>query len=80
MGHYSAMMEVLPAPPGVNLPAEAYDSPSLFFLRKLERTHQLDRSQLAYLKAILAGLKVTEAPAQVRVLEQRLLQIPVRPE
>jgi hypothetical protein len=69
----------LPSPPGANLPAEYWETPGQFALRKLQRVQVIQARQRSWLEAILAGLRVTESAALCEALQRRIARL-VDPE
>lgn len=59
------------------LPAEYTETPCLYLGRRLSELKTLTAAQRQYLRAVLAGLRVTESPLLCDQLERQLDLIPV---
>ncbi len=71
----NSQLPALPAPPGSNLPAEYWETPGQFALRKLQRIQGLQSRQRPLLEAVVAGLRVTESAALCEALQRRIARL-----
>lgn len=65
-------LPALPSPPGSNLPAEYWETPGQFALRKLHKMQVVQVEQTPFFRALLAGLRVTEPAALCEALQRRI--------